>query len=132
MQILHNFDLSFLWKDKDEDEETCWSPEAISQMHNLKFLRIDDHFCPVPQHLPNSLRVLSWRCYPSNTLPSTFQLDELVQLCLPNSNIKQLWIGVKVIVILSILTTLHLNFNKSDTRKLIDLTSFLTFFFFSS
>ena len=33
-------------------------------------------------------------------------------------------------MLFNILTTLHLNFNKSDTRKLIDLTSFLTFFFF--
>nr|XP_023923533.1 TMV resistance protein N-like [Quercus suber] len=81
-------------RDEDEVKETCWSPEAISQMHNLKFLRIDGIF-HVPQHLPNSLRVLSWRYYPSNSLPSTFQLDELVQLCLPNSRIKKLWIGVK-------------------------------------
>ena len=133
MHILRNYD-----KDEDEDEdedegedeekEACWSPEAISQMYNLKFLRIDGIFHD-PQHLPNSLRVLRWRYYPSNSLPSTFQLDELVMLCLPKSRIKQLWIGIKVIVLLSILSTLHLNFNKSDTRKLIDLTSFLTFFF---
>ena len=32
-------------------------------------------------------------------------------------------------MLFSILTTLRLNFNKLDTRKLIDLTAFLTFFF---
>ena len=125
MHILCNYD-----EDEDEVKETCWSPEAISQMYNLKFLRIDGIFHD-PQHLPNSLRVLCWRYYPSNSLPSTFQPDELVMLCLPKSRIEQLWIGIKVIVLLSILTTLHLNFNKSDTRRLINLTSFLTFFFLS-
>ena len=119
--------------DEDEDEyevkETCWSPEAISEMDNLKFLRIDG-ISHGPQHLPKSLRVFCWNHYPSNSLPSAFQPDELVMLYLPWSKIKQLWIGIKVILLLSILTNLHLNFNKSDTRKLIDLTSFLTFFFF--
>ena len=70
MHILRNYD-----DDEDEDEvkETCWSPEAISQMCNLKFLSIDGIFHD-PQHLPNSLRVLCWRYYPSNSPPSTFQL----------------------------------------------------------
>ena len=101
MQILCNYE--------DEVKETCWSPEAISQMYNLKFLRIDGIFRDL-EHLPNSLRVLCWRHYPSNSLPSTFQLDELVMLCLQVSIIEQLWIGIKAIVLLSILTTLHLNF----------------------
>nr|XP_023872056.1 TMV resistance protein N-like [Quercus suber] len=91
MQILCNYD-----EDEDEDEvkETCWSPEAILQMYNLKFLSIDGIF-HVPQHLPNSLRVLYWRAYPSNSLPSTFQLDELVLLCLAESRIEQLSVGIK-------------------------------------
>ena len=125
MHILRNYDGD---DDEDEVKETCWSPKAISQMYNLKFLRIDGIFHD-PQHLPNSLRVLCWRYYPSNSLPSTVQLDELVMLWLPQSKIEQLWIGTKVIVLLSILTTLHLTFNKSKTRKLIDLTSFFSFFF---
>ena len=104
-------------------KKTCWSPKAISQVYNLEFLRIDNFFHDL-QHLPNSLRVLCWRDYPSNSLPSTFQLDELVMLCLPEGVFQQFCIGKKVIVLLSILTTLHLNFNKSDTRELIDLTSF--------
>ena len=126
MDILRDYD-----DDEDEYEvkETCWSPEAISKMDNLKFLRIYGIFHD-PQHLPKSLRVFCWKHYPSNSLPSAFQSDELVMLYLPWSRIKQLWIGIKVILLLSILTNLHLNFNKSDTRKLIDLTSFLTFFFF--
>ena len=118
-----------MWDSYDEYElkEACWSPEAISQLYNLKFLG-NDRFFSNNQHLPNSLRVLDWWYYPSKSLPSTFQPDKLVMLCLPHSRIEKLWIGIKVIVLLDILTTLHLNFNKSDTRKLIVLTSFLTFF----
>ena len=102
MHILRNYDEDEdedEVKDEDEDEvkETCWSPEAISQMCNLKFLSIDG-IIHDPQHLPNSLRVLCWRDYPSNSLPSTFQLDELVMLHLPMSRVEQLWIGLKVIV----------------------------------
>ena len=94
-------------RDNDDDEvkETCWSPEAISQMYNLKFLSIDGIFHD-PQHLPHSLRVLCWRYYPSNSLPSTFQLDELVMLCLPNSRIEHLWTEIKVIVCYSVSTQL--------------------------
>ena len=131
MDILRNYD--DILRNYDDDEvkykvkETCWSPEAISKMDNLKFLRIYGIFHD-PQHLPKSLRVLCWTDYPSNSLPPAFQPDELVMLYLPWSKIEQLCI--KVILLLSILTNLHLNFNKSDTRKLIDLTSFLTFFFF--
>ena len=100
MHIWRNYDDD---EDEDEDEvkETCWSPEAISQMDNLKFLSIDGIF-HVPQHLPDSLRVLCWRYYPSNSLPSTFQLDELVMLHLPKSRIEQLWIGLKVIMCYSV------------------------------
>ena len=92
MHILRNY---------GEVKGTCWSPKAISQMKNLKLLRIDGIFHD-PQHLPNSLRVLCWMFYPSNSLPSTVQLDELVMLYLPNSSIEQLWIGIKVIILLSI------------------------------
>ncbi|XP_050257384.1 disease resistance protein RPV1-like isoform X6 [Quercus robur] len=101
MHILCNYD-----KDEHEVKETCWSPEAISQMYNLKFLRIYGIFQD-PQHLPNSLRVLCWSYYPSNSLPSTFQPDELVMLCLPHSRNEQLCIGIK-------------NFDK---LKIIDLSS---------
>ncbi|XP_050245512.1 disease resistance protein RPV1-like isoform X3 [Quercus robur] len=108
VQAMHIWNYYDCYHLEDEDEETWWSPEGnsqmhdlkilridgISQMHNLKFLRIDGSFC-APQRLPNSLSVLSWRYYISNSLPSTFLPDGLVQLCLPDSRIKKLWIGVK-------------------------------------
>ena len=121
MQIMNPFEI--------QQMQSIDTFEAFSKMYNLKFLQINAIF-HYSQHLPNSLRFLDWMHYPSKSLPSTFQPDELVCLCLQYSKIEELWIGRKVILLLSILTTLHLNLNKSDTRKLINLTSFLTFFFF--
>ena len=122
-----------------------WNPDAFLKMYNLRFLEVERIYV-VPEHLPGDLRILDWYEYPLKSLRSSFQLDELVRLCLRESKIEQLWIGIKVsvllnilkqlwigrkvIVLLSILVTLHLNLNKSDTRKLINLTSFLTFFSF--
>ncbi|XP_065638909.1 disease resistance protein RUN1 [Quercus suber] len=78
----------------NEQQDACWNPEAFLKMDNLKFLRIYG-ILHVPTHLPNGLRILDWILYPSKSLQSSFQLDELVQLCLQQSKIEQLWIGIK-------------------------------------
>ena len=83
----------------------AWNLDAFSKMYNLKFLRVGYIAC-VPTHLPNDLRILDWTGYPSKSLPSSFQSNELVQLCLHYSSIEQLWIGIKVSVFLSILKQL--------------------------
>ncbi|XP_030965651.1 TMV resistance protein N-like isoform X1 [Quercus lobata] len=95
----------------NEQQHGCWNPEAFLKMDNLKFLRINGTL-PVPIHLPNDLRILHWISYPSKSLPSSYQLDELVQLCLQQSKIQQLWTGIK-------------NFDK---LKFIDLTDSLDLF----
>ena len=46
--------------------------------------------------LPHSLRCLCWYNYPSKSLPSEFKTQMLVQLDMPNSELKQLWNGVQV------------------------------------
>ena len=74
-------------------------------MKKLKFLRIYGTLY-VPTHLPNDLKILDWISYPSKSLPSSFQLDELVQLRLQQSKIQRLWKGIKVSVLLSILLKL--------------------------
>ena len=88
-----------------EEQEATWNPDAFLKMYNLKFLKIN---CInyVPTHFPDDLRILDWTDYPSKSLPSSSQLDELVQLCLQLSNTEQLWIGIKVSVFLSILLQL--------------------------
>ena len=92
-----------------QEKQACWSPEALTKMYNLKFLRILG-FHHVIESLPNDLRVLDWESYHLKSLPSSFQLDELIQLRLCYSKIEQLWVERKVIVLLSIITTLVLNF----------------------
>uniref|UniRef100_A0A7N2M287 Disease resistance protein n=1 Tax=Quercus lobata TaxID=97700 RepID=A0A7N2M287_QUELO len=78
----------------NEQQVVCYNPEAFSKMDNLKYLRIYG-ILRVPTHLPNDLRILDWILYPSKYLQSSFQLVELVQLCLQQSKIEQLWTGIK-------------------------------------
>ncbi|KAL4597620.1 hypothetical protein ACB092_11G002700 [Castanea dentata] len=95
----------------NEQQDGRWNPGAFLKINNLKFLRIDGTLY-VPTHLPNDLRILDWISYPSESLPSSFQLDELVQLYLQESKIQQLWKGIK-------------NFDK---LKFIDLTDSVDLF----
>ena len=85
----------------NEQQDVCWNLEAFLKMDNLKFLRICG-ILHVPTQLPNDLKILDWILYPSKSLQSSFQLDELVQLCLQQSKIEQLWIGIKVSILLKI------------------------------
>ena len=88
------------------EQGATWNPDAFLKMYNLRFLEVK-YIYHVPTHLPGELRILDWPKYPSKSLPSSFQSGKLVRLCLQQSNIEQLWIGRKVILLLSILTTLH-------------------------
>ncbi|XP_030944347.1 TMV resistance protein N-like isoform X2 [Quercus lobata] len=72
-----------------------WNPDAFLKMYNLRFLEVFWIRNYVPTHLPGDLRILDWIGYPSKSLPSSFQSDELVQLRLQWSQIEQLWIGIK-------------------------------------
>ena len=66
-------------------------------MSNLKLLIIHGvHLQHGPKHLSNSLRFLDWSLYPSKSLPSSFQPNELVELHMCHSKIERLWKGIKV------------------------------------
>ena len=66
-----------------EDKEVRWNGKAFKKMKNLKILIIEKaHFSRAPRYLPSSLRVLIWKEYPSSSLPSNFNPDKLVMLCL--------------------------------------------------
>ena len=88
-----------------EEQEASWNLDTFLKMNNLKLLKVN-HLNYFPTHFLDDLRILDWTGYPSKSLPSSFQLDELVQLCLQRSKIEQLWIGIKVSVFLSILLQL--------------------------
>ena len=59
------------------EQGATWNPDAFLKMYNLKFLKAN-FIKHVPTHLPDDLRILDWICYPSKSLASSFQLDELV------------------------------------------------------
>ncbi|KAG8633553.1 disease resistance protein RPV1 isoform X2 [Manihot esculenta] len=83
------------------------SSKAFKRMYNLRLLQIyNSRFANNRKvHLPcgleflsDELRYLYWDLYPLNSLPSNFQGENLVELHLPNSCIKQLWTGVQNLV----------------------------------
>nr|XP_043635448.1 disease resistance protein Roq1-like [Erigeron canadensis] len=72
--------------------------QGLRKMRNLRFLYISESytkykFNEAGGYLPNSLRHLDWEHYPFQHLPKIFQADNLVHLCMQQSNIYQLWEG---------------------------------------
>ena len=85
------------------------SPDVFMRMSNLKFLKFhnsqcsqlcdNDHkfqFSKGLDHFPDELVYLHWQGYPYEYLPSEFKPEELVDLSLRYSYIKQLWEDEKV------------------------------------
>ncbi|KAL2328007.1 hypothetical protein Fmac_021434 [Flemingia macrophylla] len=77
-------------------QETTMTVNVLSKMKHLKMLILDElNFEGNLSYLSNELRYLSWNKYPSMCLPSNFHPDNLVELILHCSNVKQLWKGTK-------------------------------------
>ncbi|PRQ55248.1 putative toll-like receptor, P-loop containing nucleoside triphosphate hydrolase [Rosa chinensis] len=73
-----------------------WKPGAFSNLSQLSLLHIRNVDLPKGLScLSNSLRLLEWTGYPLRALPKNFEADELIELNLCHSNIKQLWKGTK-------------------------------------
>ncbi|XP_062001000.1 disease resistance protein RPV1-like [Rosa rugosa] len=73
-----------------------WKPEAFSNLSQLRLLHIRNVDLPKGLScLSNSLRLLEWTGCPLRSLPKKFKADELIELNLCHSNIKQLWKGTK-------------------------------------
>ena len=81
--------------------EVSISKRAFEGMHNLQFLRIYGRYINALQisedmeYLPR-LRLLQWNAYPRKSLPPAFQLERLVELHMPMSNLERLWGGIQV------------------------------------
>ncbi|KAJ7970164.1 Disease resistance protein (TIR-NBS-LRR class) [Quillaja saponaria] len=68
------------------DEKVHLNGEAFSKMKNLRILIVENaYFFEGPKYLPNSLRVLDWKNYPSQSSPPNFHPTKLVILNLPDS-----------------------------------------------
>ncbi|AES76839.1 putative winged helix-turn-helix DNA-binding domain, toll-like receptor [Medicago truncatula] len=104
-----------------EDEEADF--EHLSKMSNLRLLFIANYISTMlgfPSCLSNKLRFVHWFRYPSKYLPSNFHPNELVELILTESNIKQLWKNKKY---LPNLRTLDLRHSR-NLEKIIDFGEF--------
>ncbi|KAI9127003.1 hypothetical protein K1719_001562 [Acacia pycnantha] len=79
---------------------TAWRVSNFRKMHNLIFLKVhksDERkpseliICDNLDYLPEELRFLSWEEYLFPQVPLNFCYENLIELVMPNSNIRQLW-----------------------------------------
>ncbi|GMY32372.1 TMV resistance protein N-like, partial [Fagus crenata] len=76
---------------KNEDLDA----KAFSKMKNLRILKIrSGRFPKGLTYLPNELLLLNWHECPLELMPTGFQPNNLVQLKMRKSRVKQLWRGV--------------------------------------
>ncbi|OIW04869.1 hypothetical protein TanjilG_13709 [Lupinus angustifolius] len=97
-----------------EPYQACWSTEAFSKISQLRLLKLCKMQLPLGLNcLPSALKFLHWSGCPLETLPLTNQLDEVVDLKLPYSEIVQLWHGTKF---LAKLKSIDLSFSMNLKR----------------
>ena len=70
--------LRYLWVDSILDDSSSFGDVKIDQ---------------VSQYFPNALRYLFWDYYPFQSLPKTFQANNLVTLVMCESKITEFWEG---------------------------------------
>ncbi|KAL2331600.1 hypothetical protein Fmac_019181 [Flemingia macrophylla] len=76
---------------KREDIIEC-SVDGLSRMKNLRLLILyHKAFSGSLNFLSHKLRYLLWHDYPFDSLPSNFIAIDMVELNMPNSNLKHLW-----------------------------------------
>ncbi|KAK0583307.1 hypothetical protein LWI29_035566 [Acer saccharum] len=83
---------------RDEITHLKLNGKSFSGMSNLRLLIINDvdvHLFEDLEYLSNELRLLEWHGYPLKSLPSSFQLQRLVQLSLCYSRIEYIWKDIK-------------------------------------
>ncbi|CAK8577205.1 unnamed protein product [Lathyrus sativus] len=104
--------------DKDMDAVILMDAVIFEDFSNLRLLILD--YVNVSRSLnclSNELRYIEWSHYPFMYLPSSFQPNQLVELILKSSSIKQLWEGKKYLPKLRIL-------NMSHSKNLIKMPDF--------
>lgn len=77
------------------------SERAFEGMSNLQFLKFygDPNTLDLPgglDYLSRKLRLLHWIDFPMTYLPSTVNLEFIVELILCRSKLEKLWEGIKV------------------------------------
>ena len=70
---------------------------CFSKMKRLQLIKISN--VPLPQgldYISNELRMMEWHDYPLKSMPRSFRPNNLVELIMPHSHIKQLPEGFSV------------------------------------
>ncbi|KAM5549965.1 TMV resistance protein N-like [Rosa sericea] len=84
------------------------TPKSFSMMNKLRYLKIENGNLPRGlEYLPNSLRILDWTRYPSDSLPSHFNPQKLLELSLCHSCIKHVRIGAEPLCNLKTINLSH-------------------------
>ncbi|AES87246.1 putative TIR domain, winged helix-turn-helix DNA-binding domain-containing protein [Medicago truncatula] len=90
-----------------------WDDAAFKKMKNLRILIVRNTvFSSGPSYLPNSLRLLDWKCYPSKDFPPNFYPYKIVDFKLPHSSM----ILKKPFQIFEDLTFINLSYSQSITQ----------------
>ncbi|CAJ1978709.1 unnamed protein product [Sphenostylis stenocarpa] len=85
--------------------------DGLSKIKHLKLLQLQYlNFSGSLSHLSNEVGYLTWKAFPFECLPQSFQPDKLIELNLSESNIQRLWTGRKP---LHNLKRLDLSFSKN-------------------
>lgn len=83
--------------DLPRPDEILLNAKAFGKMQSLRLLIINNAvFSGSPEYLPNGLRWLEWKGYPSSSMPHGFHPHKLAVLQLRSSNITKLWQSSKV------------------------------------
>ncbi|XP_058188511.1 disease resistance protein RPV1-like [Rhododendron vialii] len=87
-----------------EPDEADLKTDAFSQMHNLRFLQLNNvRLTGGYKEFPKRLRWLCWRGFSSKYIPNDFPLERLVVLDMQNSSLERLWKRTNVLKSLKIL-----------------------------
>uniref|UniRef100_A0A5B7BGI6 Putative ATP binding protein n=1 Tax=Davidia involucrata TaxID=16924 RepID=A0A5B7BGI6_DAVIN len=85
-----------------------FNTKAFARMHKLRLLQINYvHLTGSYEHLSDELRWLCWHNCPLKYLPSNFHLEKLVVLDMQNSNVKEVWQDIKLMICLKVLNLSH-------------------------
>ncbi|KAM2040150.1 hypothetical protein PS2_033679 [Malus domestica] len=77
-----------------KEEEVFWNVDPFPKMPKLRLLRISNvTFSGCVKYLSNELQLLEWHECPLSSFPSNFQSNNLVELIMHSSFIKELWRG---------------------------------------
>ncbi|CAJ1978712.1 unnamed protein product [Sphenostylis stenocarpa] len=91
--------------------KTTMMADGLSKIKHLKLLQLQYlNLSGSLSHLSNEVGYLTWKAFPFECLPQSFQPDKLIELNLSESNIQRLWTGRKP---LHNLKRLDLSFSKN-------------------